>query len=335
MATPSDFIGAFKCCFRGRFDLHYHLGNVHILAGPISGDRGDKRGGSDMVDTSKHAGLEEVVGQGLPAYASRGLERRASSVTELCARAYRFLGGLLDFKPRVTVLVLSEADWPSRSAVALYGMPNYAEGNLCIAGERAAFWREIVDGIIGAFPEAEGELRPVYGQPDGTIDVSPFFDLLAVHELAHEFHAQGGVRFPRLWLREFFCNLALHAFVASEEPSALPVLETFPRLVARIPATAFPCRTLDAFEAVYDGMPGPNYGWYQCRMHVAAKELYDAGGVEPIRRLWRAFRAEEAPLFEFLGRNVHPDLKRIAERLDRPRARAESPPPARSTRASA
>ena len=38
--------------------------------------------------------------------------------------------------------------------------------------------------------------------------------------------------FPRMWLGEFFANLALHAWVAQRAPDSLDMLTTLPRLAA-------------------------------------------------------------------------------------------------------
>ena len=56
--------------------------------------------------------------------------------------------------------------------------------------------------------------------------------VLGATRMGHLVHCQAGREFPRRWLRELFCNLCLHAYVAAQEPEQLPVRETFPRLIA-------------------------------------------------------------------------------------------------------
>ena len=182
-----------------------------------------------MIDTSKLEGLQAVQGFPFPVHTSPGLETRGRSIAERCARAYRFLSKVLEFEPKASLLVLSPQDWPGRSSHPVYGMPNYEAGNLIVAGEESSFWGSFVDMIKDASPSLLKEAQITYGS-DGRIDLAPFFDLLAVHELAHIFHDQVPFHFPRAWLTEFFANLCLHAYVASVEPEQLPTLETFPRL---------------------------------------------------------------------------------------------------------
>ena len=177
-----------------------------------------------------------------------------------------------------------------------------------VAGTNAPFWSEFV-----ALADDQGrrDLAPIYGSPGGSLDFSPFFDLIAVHEIAHLFH-QGVVIFPRLWLAEFFANLCLHAFVERHEPESLATLLTLPEVGTRIPATALEYRTRNEFERVYASMSGPNYAWYQFRLQLAARDLYRAAGETAIPRLFEAFRLEDGSLASELGRRVSPVLGQLA-----------------------
>jgi hypothetical protein len=69
--------------------------------------------------------------------------------------------------------------------------------------------------------------------------------------------------------------------------------------------------TLQQFEKLYDSMDPKNYGWYQTRLHVAAKNIYNAGGRKVIVRLWKALRRtndklDDQRLAALLRRKVHP-----------------------------
>ena len=39
-----------------------------------------------------------------------------------------------------------------------------------------------------------------------------------------------------------------------------------------------------------------NYGWYQCRWHSAAANIYDTGGIETFIKLWTAFSEQKDTL---------------------------------------
>jgi hypothetical protein len=79
---------------------------------------------------------------------------------------------------------------------------------------------------------------------------------------------------------ELFCNLALHSYVATHEPDQLPVLETFPQVFAQMDPSRFAHRSLEDFERLYVGVGPENDGWYQVKLYVGAKRIYDSGGID-------------------------------------------------------
>jgi hypothetical protein len=248
-------------------------------------------------------GLVEVPG-GLPTFASGGLEERARAIGAIASDSYGYLADLLGFRPKAQVLVVSEADWPKVTEVPLYGLPNASNGTLVVAGTEAPFWSSFVEM---AGPDSDGELATVYGAPDGTVRLGPFMDLVAVHEVAHVFH-EGSQHFPRLWLQELFANVCLHAWVAERAPDQLTTLTTLPRLGATAPSDTFEHRTRDAFERLYTSVGGPNYVWFQFRLQVEAAAMFDRGGSAVVRRLFEAFRLDDAALARRLDVEVDPGL---------------------------
>jgi len=264
------------------------------------------------MDASMRAGLVEVAGS-LPMFASPGLEHRAETITAIVASAYDYLAGLLEVRPPAEVVVLSEADWPAKGRAELFGLPNAGDGVLVVAGTEAGWWSSLAE-LAGDAGQAA--VARVYGS-DGAISLAGFFDLVAVHEVAHLF-AQPYVAFPRRWLGELFANLALHAWVERIAPENLPALVTLPRLTAAAPAT-MEYQTRAEFEEHYSSVGGQNYVWYEFRLQVEAAELYAAGGEQTVRRLFEAFRAEHGYLddddaeFDALRRSIDDDA--LAARL--------------------
>jgi hypothetical protein len=248
-----------------------------------------------MIDTARHDGLRRLGGVPFPVYASEAVVPRARELADRSAQALRFIASILAVRPEMALLVLAADDWDKRSGFPLYGMPNYVAGNIVVAGEPSDFWRGFVKLVAEESPMGLDLLRDVYGSADD-IDLTPFFDLLVVHEIGHHLEHVGNVHFPRLWLNELFCNLCLHVYVAEQEPDELPALECFPAALAAISPVRFPNRDLHSFEELYTRMPPQNYGWYECRLHVAAKRVYDAGGSAALRLLWDRFRFSDADL---------------------------------------
>lgn len=66
-------------------------------------------------------------------------------------------------------------------------------------------------------------------------------------------------------------------------------------MFADIDASQFTHRTLDDFERSYaHGMGGANYGWFQSKLHVAAKHAYDTGGIAAVHGTWRLLTEERS-----------------------------------------
>jgi hypothetical protein len=152
------------------------------------------------------------------------------------------------------------------------------------------------------------ELARVYGTGrGGALELGPFFDLVAVHEVAHVSH-QGTQHFPRLWLQELFANLCLHAWVAERTPESLPILLTLPRLGAKAPPEAFAYHSRDDFERLYTSVGGANYVWFQFRLQLEAAALYDRAGSAAVTRLFGAFRLDDEALARRLDEAVDPGL---------------------------
>lgn len=55
----------------------------------------------------------------------------------------------------------------------------------------------------------------------------------------------------------------------------------------------FTHRTLDDFErSNAQGMDGANYGWFQAKLHVAAQNIVDSGGMKATVRVWELLADE-------------------------------------------
>jgi len=86
------------------------------------------------------------------------------------------------------------------------------------------------------------------------------------------------------------------------------MMTTLPRLAGKAPAGMFEHTSRDDFERLYSNVGGPNYVWYQFRLQVQAGELYDRVGAAAVRRMFDAFRLDDAALASRLATDVDPGL---------------------------
>jgi hypothetical protein len=261
--------------------------------------------------------LEELTGFSIPAYCSPGNEERARIVAARCEKAMNYVHGLVGFMPKVSLFVLNPEHWKKYATFPVYGMPHYSgDGRLIIASQGNDLWKSSVPALDRVPKEMAGQFRRVYTAGDGTLSVASFFDLLALHELGHAFHGQAGLTMPRLWLQELFCNLMLHTYIVGNEPDRLPALEVFPETVVAAGTAGFEFTTLADFEKKYSDMGFGNFAWYQCRLHMAARKIYDDGGEKGFIRFWRALAENkeemtDAQLAHFLKTKVSEEASRV------------------------
>jgi hypothetical protein len=273
---------------------------------------------SSLLALSQRQQLDSLEGKELKVYYSKGHSARAQQLARLSSDAIRYAGEQIGLKPIVSLLILSPADWPLHTSFPVYGMPHYPNNQtLVIAAEDNAMWRSFIPPLDKLPSGLASQIRKVYRVND-TLTMQPFFDLLAIHELAHAYHQQGGLTMQRKWMGELFCNIFLHTFIAEKHPGLLPALTVFPNMVVAGGKESHPFTTLEQFETHYKeiGSQHPrNYGWYQSRLHVAAREIYDAGGKSVLQKLWLALQSKEPKddrqLAAQLSSTVHPSVASV------------------------
>jgi len=175
-------------------------------------------------------------------------------------------------------------------------MPHYNGKILIVAAEDNAFWKSFIPPVDQLPKDLAEKIQAVYRDKDGNLTMQPFFDLLAIHELGHAFHVQGGLTMQRKWMGELFVNILLHTYIAENEPEALPALTMFPQMVIAGGSAAFKYTSLNDVHEKYNeiGQQYPkNYGWYQCRWHAAAAVIYNTGGKLVGRKLWDALKTKK------------------------------------------
>jgi hypothetical protein len=235
-------------------------------------------------------------------YYSAGHEQRANFIARHIDKAMAYYTGMLEFKPVVTVLILDTADWRKYTTMgAVYGMPHYnnASKTLFVASQDNPFWKSFLPPLDQLPQPLRDKIQAVYKNSKGELSMQPFFDLLAVHELGHAFHNQAGIIMQRPWMGELFVNLLLHTYIAENEPALLPALTIFPQMVIAAGAREFKYTSLRDIEERYEEIARfhpKNYGWYQCRWHSAAADIYNAGGKQVGGILWNALKSKKEKL---------------------------------------
>ncbi len=275
---------------------------------------------TERVSEPSH--LKELTGFNQTFYYSPGYEGRANDIAVFLTSAGNFFQEEIGFTPKIKLYVLAPQDWKAVAAKPLhdvYGFPhNIDQIRLAIAAEDNDFWRSFLPEVDKLPPPVAAQVTKAYGKPDGTYSMMPFFDLLALHEMGHSYTSQAGLKMHRNWMGELFVNIMLHTYVAEKQPELLPALETFPNMVLRAGTAEYKFTSLEDFEKLYAtlGMGPRNYGWYQCKLHSAAKDIYNAGGKGVLKKLWKALKIHQEKMTDeeftrMLKNEVHPSVANV------------------------
>lgn len=275
---------------------------------------------SQEIHAQTYDRLSELKGYAMEIYFSAGSEEKSRRIALQLEQVISFYKKHLGFSPKAKALILSPDDWEAYAGNVIYGMPHYGNNQtLFIASEDNNFWRSFIPPLDRLPGDQARLVSNTYTNAKGVLTMEPFFDLLAIHELGHAFHIQDSLVMQRKWMGELFANIFLHTYVANVEPDLLPALTVFPEMVvASTDITTLKYTSLSDLEDHYRelGQNYPmNYGWYQCRWHMAARHIYDEAGVAAISKLWIALKSqrkvlEDALLERMLGVKVH---KSVAE----------------------
>lgn len=271
---------------------------------------------------SKSLPLEALKGFTQTYYYSSGRQERAKSIAGFMENAGDYFQKEIKFTPKSTLYILAPQDWKKFAAKPLldvYGFPhNIDSARLVIAADDNDFWASFLPPVDKLPPAIAAQVTKAYGKQDGSCSMMPFFDLLALHEMGHSYTSQAGLKMHRYWMAELFVNIMLHTYVAEKQPQLLPALEVFPNMVVGAGTAEYAFTSLEDFEKLYPtlGMGPKNYGWYQSKLHSAARDVYNAGGSEVMKKLWKALKKhqEEMTDVEFtdmLNKEVNPAVANV------------------------
>ena len=277
----------------------------------------------DSTNTSTSSSpLEQLQGFTQTFYYSPGHEARVKSIAVFMENAGNYFQKEIGFTPRTTLYILAPQHWKEVAAKPLhevYGFPhNIDHACLAIAAEDNDFWRSFLPPVDKLPPAMAAQVAKAYGKADGSYSMMPFFDLLALHEMGHSYTAQAGLKMHRKWMGELFVNIMLHTYVAEKQPELLPALQVFPDMVVGGGTKEYKFTSLEDFEKLYAtlGMGPKNYGWYQSKLHSAAKDIYNAGGKKVMIKLWEALKKHQEEMTDeefanMLKKEVHPSVANV------------------------
>ena len=278
------------------------------------------------IKASMPIGIEELNGFTRKIYYSTGYNQRAKDIAVFMEQAGKYFQQEIGFTPKTSMYILGPKNWKDFAAKPLldvYGFPhNLDQVRLVIGAEDNDFWRSFLPPVDQLPPPIAAQIKKAYGKPDGSYSMMPFFDLLALHEMGHSYTAQAGLKMHRSWMSELFVNIMLHTYVAEKQPELLPALEAFPNMVVGGGATEYKFTSLEDFERLYAtlGMGPKNYGWYQCKLHSAAKDIYNAGGKKVLKKLWKALKKHQGKMtdeeFVSMLKKVHPAVADVYLKWD-------------------
>lgn len=278
-----------------------------------------------QLSAQNYDSLIHLDGYQTKVFYSNGTIERANIMASRCDKVLQFYKKQIEFEPSVTLLILSPQDWSKYTNFPVYGMPHYNDKKtLIVASEDNNFWKSFIPPISQLPKNLADQITSTYSNKSGGLTMQAFFDLLAIHELGHAFHSQGKLTMQRKWMGELFANILLHTYIAENEPDLLPALTIFPKMVVTGGKSEFKFTTLQELETNYNeiGQKYPkNYGWYQCRWHIAAGNIYDAGKVETFKKLWVTLQSQkdildDASFASLLSENVHQSVADVLLKWD-------------------
>lgn len=277
------------------------------------------------LSAQTYSELEHLDGYKTDVYYSKGNEERAKTIAVRCDNVIAYYKKQIEFEPSVKVLILNPENWKKYTKFPVYGMPHYNDNQtLIIASEDNDFWKSFIPPVEKLPDELAKQITRTYTDNKGNLTMQAFFDLLAIHELGHAYHFQAGLTMQRKWMGELFANILLQTYIADNEPGLLPALLVFPKIVVDGGKAELKYTSLTDFESKYEelGKQYPqNYGWYQCRLHLAAEQIYNAGRAETFKKLWATLKIQEDNLSDndfatLLSKNVHQSVADVLLKWD-------------------
>ena len=242
--------------------------------------------------------LSTMDGFGFPVSYTTTSEARARFVAGRMKNAVAWIEQQVGIRSVPWLFVVGPDEWDQVSLGHPYGLPHVGQGRIVVGHDAGSLWEGLLD-TYAAQATADGwnRLTTVYGDPP---DLSPFTDLLVVHELGHVTHGEPWTDDPvGFWLDELASNVILHGYVEEVEPRSLPDLETLFEVIWETPPDIWPVRDLNRMAESLAG-DGTNYLWLEFGLQTLAGRLWRSAGATALRGIVDLLRGPARPLDEVL-----------------------------------
>jgi hypothetical protein len=245
------------------------------------------------------SGLDYIEDFLMPVYSSPGGDKRARGIAARAERSFEWLSHLTEMPPLPPLFVLDPGhDWDRIALSRHYGLAHVNRTRIVTGQRQSGMWTAVTEGIWSELSATDKErLTSAYGTPP---DLSAFGDMIISHELTHLAHSPGrlddtshgrrnwSAESPRLlWVAELFANLGMQGYIAEREPESLAAMETVFEVIGQTSPARWTFHRLDEmYNSTSDpGMDGTNYVWFEFRLQMLAKRLWNSAGAAGFQRL--------------------------------------------------
>lgn len=236
-----------------------------------------------------------IDGGGVKTLYSDGFEKKAICVQKLMDEAISFYKKELDVNLDLVLFVSNEEDYYSFFQ-GPYGVPFIEEEHLphlvlmpCEAGAVLKGALAVEEKLTIEFQKKAQVIGYNYKDMAST-----YVDLIALHEIGHAVLLQLGIGQINHWFNELMATYIAYSYMKAIYPVYGEIYMLMSQLFFREP-NSFQRKELVVFDKEYDQIPledPANYDWYQKRLNLMVKDIYDVYGLSFIEDVVRDFRGK-------------------------------------------
>ena len=244
-----------------------------------------KQTDSDWIDRSKHEGLYDInYSDSFETYCTEENPENIKNTIGNLEQAKEYFDKTFKEDLNFAVLFVDNPNWDKYAFTPPPGMPQaHHQGNMVLGLGNSIMAIRAEQGLKQV-PDSKLEILKQHFGEELNLDLF-FRDALSLHELGHLYQFyKTGKGTQRNWLNEVFGNLcqvaAAKNLTTQDVFNRMDVYQLFLINSNRWGDLKF--KTLKQFEEDYFEVfkQGRNYGWYQSKFYLKAKELYSNFGDE-------------------------------------------------------